>query len=276
LKAFLLIKIMAGDWIKMRIDLGDDPAVISIASLLELTEDEIVGKLHKLWSWADRHATNGFAAAITPRWVDKYVSHSGFSNALGSVEWIKFTDDGVIFPNFDRHNGKSAKTRCDAAIRQRLSRKERDNGVTSALQKALPEKRREEKIIKDTTPTIKDKESVCVIESPFADLPKETKSTMDELMAKINGLKPSWQKLARWTRNEMEALRGGVASQMETLTDDDWQLLKDFLNSSQAGYFRPDQRAKLCESFSGIWSTCERWKTETKYRTSNGKKSLFY
>ena len=126
------------------------------------------------------------------------------------------------------------------------------------------------------TPTIKKKESVCVIESPFADLPKETKSTMDELMAKINGLKPSWQKLARWTRNEMEALRGGVASQMETLTDDDWQLLKDFLNSTQAGYFRPDQRAKLCESFSGIWSTCERWKTETKYKTNNGTKSLFY
>jgi uncharacterized protein YdaU (DUF1376 family) len=131
-------------------------------------------------------------------------------------------------------------------------------------------------IIKDTTHTIKKKESVCVIESPFDDLPKETKSTMDELMAKINGLKPSWQKLARWTRNEMEALRGGVASQMETLTDDDWQLLKDFLNSSQAGYFRPDQRAKLCESFSGIWSTCERWKTETKYKTNKGKKSLFY
>ena len=127
------------------------------------------------------------------------------------------------------------------------------------------------------TPTIRDKESVRVIESPFVDLPKETKSTMDELMAKINNLRPSWIKLAHWTRDEMEQLRGGVASQMETLTSDDWQLLKDFLNSTQAGYFRPDQRKKLCESFSGIWSTCERWKTETKYRpTNNGKKSLIY
>jgi len=130
--------------------------------------------------------------------------------------------------------------------------------------------------IKENTHTLSKKDSVCVIESPFADLPKETKSTMDELMARINGLKPSWQKLARWTRNEMEALCGGVASQMETLADDDWQMLKDFLNSTQVGYFRPDQRSKLCESFSGIWATCERWKTETKYKTNNGTKSLFY
>lgn len=131
-------------------------------------------------------------------------------------------------------------------------------------------------IIKDTTHTIREKESGCVIESPFVDLPKESKKTMDELMAKINNLRPSWIKLARWTRDEMEQLRGGVASQMETLTDDDWQLLKDFLNSTQAGYFRPDQRKKLCESFSGIWSTCERWKTETKYRTNNGKNALYH
>ena len=134
----------------------------------------------------------------------------------------------------------------------------------------------EEELNKLHSHTISAKDSVCVIESPFMDSPKETKSTMDDLMSKINALKSSWGKLARWTRNEMEALRGGVASQMETLTDDDWQLLKDFLNSTQVGYFRPDQRSKLCESFSGIWSTCERWKTETKYRTNNGTKSLFY
>lgn len=122
----------------MRVDLGDDPAVISMAESLDLAEDEIVGKLHKLWSWADRHATNGFAAAITPRWVDKYVSHSGFSIALQNVKWIEFSDSGVTFPNFDKHNGKSAKTRCDAATRQRLSRKERDNGVTGNQRDGIP------------------------------------------------------------------------------------------------------------------------------------------
>ena len=39
---------MAGDWIKMRIDIADDPAVIGIASALDITEDEVVGKLHRI------------------------------------------------------------------------------------------------------------------------------------------------------------------------------------------------------------------------------------
>ena len=33
---------MAGDWIKMRVDLGDDPAVIQIAASLDISEDEVV------------------------------------------------------------------------------------------------------------------------------------------------------------------------------------------------------------------------------------------
>jgi hypothetical protein len=57
--------------------------------------------------------------------------------------WLSFNEAGVVFPEFDRHNGKSAKLRADAAIRQRVSRQSRDIVVT----KALPEKRREEKSV---------------------------------------------------------------------------------------------------------------------------------
>jgi len=95
-----------------------------------------------------------------------------------------------------------------------------------------------------------------------------------ELATSINKLRESWAKIG-WSAEDRKAL-AKYKGQFVTLTDEDWQLLKDFLNSSQEGYFRPDQRSKLCESFSGIWSTCERWKTETKYRTSSGTKSTFY
>jgi len=121
---------MAGDWIKMRMDLGDDPAVISMAELLDRSEDELVGKLHRLWSWADRHATNGVAKSITARWVDKFTGVAGFGEAMSAAGWLIFKDDGVTFPNFDKHNGKSAKTRCNATTRQRESRKPRDESVT--------------------------------------------------------------------------------------------------------------------------------------------------
>ncbi len=129
---------MAGDWIKMRVDLGDDPAVVQIAARLDTTEDEVVGKLHRLWSWADKHTTDGTAPAITGRWVDRYVGCSGFADAMSSAGWISFSDAGVLFPSFDRHNGESAKRRGEAAIRQRLSRQNRDEGVTGEARSPIP------------------------------------------------------------------------------------------------------------------------------------------
>lgn len=129
---------MAGDWIKMRVDLGDDPAVVLIAACLDTTEDEVVGKLHRLWSWADRHTTDGTAPAITAKWVDRYVGRSGFAEAMAKAAWISFSEDGVAFPGFDRHNGESAKRRGEAALRQRLSRKNRDEGVTGVERSAIP------------------------------------------------------------------------------------------------------------------------------------------
>lgn len=128
---------MAGDWLKMRLDLADDPAVIAMAAALDISEDEVVGKLHRLWAWADRHTTDGNAPGITPKWVDRYVC-TGFATAMTAVSWISFSESGVSFPNFDRHNGESAKRRGEAAIRQRLSRENRDKGVTGLQRDNIP------------------------------------------------------------------------------------------------------------------------------------------
>lgn len=129
---------MAGDWIKMRVDLGDDPAVVMMSSICDVSEDDIVGKLHRLWSWADRHTTDGTAPAITPRWVDKYVGLPGFAAAMQTAGWILFTEFGVQFPKFEHHNGESAKRRAENTIRQRLSRENRDNGMTGAARDLIP------------------------------------------------------------------------------------------------------------------------------------------
>lgn len=129
---------MAGDWIKMRVDLGDDPAVVQIAAALDISEDEVVGKLHRLWAWADRHTTDGTAPAITAKWVDRYVAMGGFAEAMISTGWISFSEAGVAFPGFERHNGDSAKRRVEATLRQRLSRKNRDDGVTGDTRTPIP------------------------------------------------------------------------------------------------------------------------------------------
>ena len=134
---------MAGDWIKMRVDLATDPAVISVSCALGITEFEVVGMLHHFWSWADAQSRDGHAAGVTKAWVDRYVHHAGFADQLENVGWLECSGSGIDIPNFDRHNGASAKSRGLAANRQqnrreKTSRTERDNSVTRE------EKRREE------------------------------------------------------------------------------------------------------------------------------------
>lgn len=145
---------MAGDWIKMRVDLVGEPEVVRMASTLRLSEDDIVGKLHRMWSWADRHVTaDGRADGITPLWIDRFIGRKGFAQALAHVGWLMIDDTGVTFPNFDRHNGDGAKSRIANTERQRsrraivtdLSRTKCDKDVTKSATDARPEKRREEK-----------------------------------------------------------------------------------------------------------------------------------
>ena len=149
---------MAGDWIKMRTDLHTDPAVIGIACAVGITEDEVVGKLHRVWSWADIQTVDGNAHSVSVSWIDRYLGVSGFAQAMCDAGWLtaKCSDGsaGVMFPNFDRHNGKTAKTRALTAKRV-AKHKENTNGdsVSKVTPPALPreEKRREEKSKEDNT-----------------------------------------------------------------------------------------------------------------------------
>jgi len=108
---------MAHDWIKMRSSLGDDPDVIGIAIACDISQDLVVGKLHRLWSWADEHTTDGHAPSVTKAFLDRYVSVAGFAQAMVDVGWLCILDEGVHFPDFERHNGKSAKKRALSAKR---------------------------------------------------------------------------------------------------------------------------------------------------------------
>lgn len=165
---------MAGDWIKMRVDLAEDPAVIGIAARLGLDEFSVVGRLQALWSWADGQSRDGHAGGVTAAWVNRKVQRDGFAEAMVEVGWLAIEDDGISFPNFTNHNGETAKTRALGKNRQQkkraneevtqtpsqTSRNERDKSVTRE------EKRREES---NTVPNGTDGDAV----KPTSDLPKD-------------------------------------------------------------------------------------------------------
>lgn len=129
---------MAGDWLKMRHDLADDPSVIRVASDLAIDEDLVIGKLFRLWSWADRHTTDGEAEGIGQDWVDRLTRCEGFGAALERAGWLEKKTGGLCFPRFHRHCSDTAKTR--ALTAQRVKRSRNARSVTQAL----PEERRGE------------------------------------------------------------------------------------------------------------------------------------
>lgn len=113
---------MAGDWIKMRNDLADDPAVIGIAARLGIDEFAVVGRLQYLWAWVDSQSRDGHAAGVTGAWLDRKVQRDGFAQAMVDVAWLVVTPDGIEIPNFDRHNGETAKTRALGTKRKQKQR----------------------------------------------------------------------------------------------------------------------------------------------------------
>ncbi|GAA4455355.1 hypothetical protein [Novipirellula rosea] len=127
---------MAGDWLKIETTTPDKPEVFRIADELGIDPDAVVGKLFRVWVWADQQTFDGNASSVTRSLLDRISGVSNFADAMLSCGWLVESEHGLTFPNFDRHNGKTAKTR--ALTRKRVENHRNACSVTSAL----PEKRR--------------------------------------------------------------------------------------------------------------------------------------
>jgi hypothetical protein len=124
---------MAGDWIKIRTELINDLDVMDICEATTLDEYEVVGRLVKLWGWANHNTTDGYLRKMTPARLDKFVHHAGFASALLDAAWLVESKDGMTIPNWQKHNGSGAKVRAEAAARQAASRS-RHKAVTGMSQ----------------------------------------------------------------------------------------------------------------------------------------------
>ena len=141
---------MAGDWIKIETVTPDKPEVFTMADTLGIDPDAVVGKLIRVWVWADQQTRDGNAPSVTFALLNRISGVAGFADAMIAVGWLRKTDSGFEFHDFTRHNGETAKTRAMTAKRvqkhradktEELKRKRNGESVTEAL----PEKRREEK-----------------------------------------------------------------------------------------------------------------------------------
>jgi len=137
---------MAGDWIKFELATLDKSEVVRMAARLGIDQDAVTGKLLRVWAWADQNTIDGNAVSVTSAFLDRLTVCPGFAKAMQEAGWLEGDELDFTFPNFERHNGITGKKRSETNRRVTNHRaKCNANTVTDALQKALPEKRREEK-----------------------------------------------------------------------------------------------------------------------------------
>jgi hypothetical protein len=120
---------MAGFWIKFDTSTSDKPEVWQIAADLGIDPDAVVGKLLRVWAWFDDQTENGNAPLTVAALLDRRVGVSGFVTAMISAGWM-ISENGVLsLPNFERHNGETAKSR---ALTAKRVAKHKEKGVLTA------------------------------------------------------------------------------------------------------------------------------------------------
>lgn len=149
---------MAGDWIKMRVDLQTHPKVVRILSATKSDKFRVIGGLHAAWSVFDAHSTDGLLVGYSLETMDHIIGWEGFSRAVSDVGWLEETSYGLVMPEFSEHNGQSAKRRAEDQKRKRNVRKSADDPdpvrkvSAKCPQENGLEKRREEKSNPNTSP----------------------------------------------------------------------------------------------------------------------------
>ena len=262
---------MAGDWIKVEITTPDKPEVFEMAELLNLPPDEVLGKLIRVWIWADQHTRDGNAPSVTKALLDRYAAVTGFAAAMISVGWLLESGGRIQFPHFDRHNGKTAKTRAMGAKRTQAHRsgnasvtvpplQDRDSGVTDSL----PEKRERREEKREDTQTQAAKPRRVFVKPTAAEVSQyavSIGSAIDgreffdfyeakgwkigrEAMKDWRAAVRNWEsrrKHERQAANEQRAERAGFHAQARQ--DAQWDVFREFTEAAARDKAREQQRA---------------------------------
>ena len=125
---------MAGEWIKVRTNLWDDPRIAQLVEITDQSEAAVIGGLYWLWATADEHSSDGLLHGMTTRTIDRKTGVTGLGAALVSIGWLSENAEGVTVTRFDEHNGASAKQRAQTAKRVSTHK-----GNAKVTQQALPE-----------------------------------------------------------------------------------------------------------------------------------------
>lgn len=131
-------------WIAWSKGLCHRAEVLEIARQLNIDPRLAAACCMLLWEWADDETENGSVTKITLEALrghaDIVTGVPGFGGAFAKVKWVISDENGIFFPNWDRYNGPTAKTRMKNAKRQEKWRKKRYENNASSVIFSLPTK----------------------------------------------------------------------------------------------------------------------------------------
>lgn len=154
---------MAGDWIKWTKGLTRKPEVVQIAIKLGRSRQEVAGLLMEVWEWADENVVLNLSGSdpdkcpgvvpftgATESLIVAVTGAAGLAEAMQKAGWLTVSGEKLTFPNFGRHNGKTAKSRALDSSRKARDRAGQMSGSEPDKNRTREEKKREEKSKKKT------------------------------------------------------------------------------------------------------------------------------
>ncbi len=129
---------MRRPWIKIDTSTPDKPEICTIATSLRIQPDAVVGKLIRLWSWAELNRVSANDLGVTCEFIDKLVGQKRFGAAMMEAGWLVETDGRLSLPHFERHNGPLAKSRVLTAKRVKRHRDRNEENSAKIITKAPP------------------------------------------------------------------------------------------------------------------------------------------
>ena len=236
-------------WIKIETTTPDKPEVVAMAARLKMRDpDTVVGKLVRLWAWADANSVDGHEISITRAFVDRLTACKGFAAAMESVGWLEGADMLLSFPGFARHNGDSAKKRAGEARKkqnQRGGKKDQPgkNVPTPAGQTGGPE------------------EEIDSGERERAEGSADSKSPV-AIFFRICGLRPEWSASPEPSAAEADALGRNLRA-LQAIEPATWTAMREYLGAKLpegAAGWQPRQRLRFIESAGDVAAQAVAWK----------------
>lgn len=192
-----------------------------MAGVLNIDADSVVGKLLRVWAWFDSHTEDGNAVGVTYPLLDRIAGVNGFAEAMAISGWLEQNGHTMHLPNFDRHNGKTAKNRAltnERVAKSRTKQQESNadsNGESVTKTVTREEKRREEE--RDMVKT-----APAVVDS----------CPQQQIIDLYHQTLPTGRQIREWTPARATALRNRWRESQKRQSLDWWQRFFSYCSTS--------------------------------------------